>query len=361
MTVRWVALKYIKPGSTLAQRVSDERGRTLLARGIVLTDSLIKRLKRVGIRAVCIESKSTDDVIVTEMVDEVTKAELLSITYETLEELSTSGFSNRLKPTFLRKRFGSLLEDVISQLRAHNGAGEQLGSVYLTDGELFHHSVNVTFYALTLGLHSGLSDVDLVDLGMGTLLHDVGKMRLPQEILRKPGRLDNEEFRTVQLHAQLGYDMLKELRDFSTKSSLIALQHHERLDGSGYPWGLTESDIHPFAQLTAVVDVYEALTANRVYRQAFLPHDAYAILLADKGTKLSSSAIDAFSSTISIYPIGMTVRLSNGDCAVVIKPSANNHQVPIVRAIENERGEPISPYELNLATASDIHIVTCES
>ncbi|GEO26324.1 phosphodiesterase [Alicyclobacillus acidoterrestris] len=360
--MRWVALKYIKPGAVLAQRVADGRGRTLLARGIVLTDSLIMRLKRVGIRAVCIENAGTEDVVVTEMVEEQTKIEILSMTYETLAALSSStSFSYKVKPTFLRSQFGPLLSEIIHQLRQHNGAGEQLGSVYLSDGELFHHSVNVTFYALTLGLQQQMSETDLIDLGIGTLLHDVGKMRIPQDILRKPGRLSHAEYRTVQLHAQFGYDILKDIRDISTKSSLVALQHHERLDGSGYPWGLKAPEIHPFAQLTAVADVYEALTANRVYRQAYLPHEAYDILLADKGTKLSSAVIDAFAQTISIYPIGMSVRLSNGDGAVVIKPSADNRQVPIVRAIENERGEPIRPYELNLATASDIHIVTCES
>lgn len=359
--MRWVALKYLKPGSVLAQRVADERGRTLLARGIVLTESLIHRLKRVGIRAVCIESRQTEDVIVNEMVHEYTKAELLSITYDTLGELATSSFSNRLKPTFLKQRFGPVLEDVIAQLRSGNGAGEQLGSVYLSDGELFHHSVNVTFYALTLGIYRDFSKSDLVDLGLGTLLHDVGKLGIRQDLLKKPGKLTADEYREIQKHTKYGYDILKNMQDVSTKSALIALQHHERMDGSGYPQGLNAESIHPFSQMTAVVDVYEALTANRVYREAFLPHDALDIILSEQGSKLSQENVDAFLKTISIYPLGLSVRLSNGDCAVVIKPSAYNNQHPIVRAIENEHGEPITPYELNLAKVSDIRIVTCES
>lgn len=359
--MRWVALKYLKPGTVLAQRVADERGRTLLARGIVLTESLISRLNRVGVRAVCIENKSTEDVIVNEMVHEYTKAELLSITYDTLSELATTGFSNRFKPTFLKQRFGPVLEDVIEQLKKGNGAGEQLGSVYVSDGELFHHSVNVTFYALTLGIYRDLPKADLIDLGLGTLLHDVGKLGIRKEILQKPGRLTSEEFREIQLHTQYGYDILKNMQDVSTKSALIALQHHERLDGSGYPLGLTEDAIHPFSQMTAVVDVYEALTANRVYREAFLPHDALNVILSERGVRLSEDSIEAFLHTISIYPLGLSVRLSNGDCAVVVEPSAYNGQHPVVRAIENEKGEPIKPYELNLAETSDIHIVTCES
>lgn len=358
--MRWVALKYIKADSVLAQRVADERGRTLLAQGIVLTDGLIRRLQRVGVRAVCIQDRATEDIIVNEMVQERTRGELLGMTYETLSELSENGFSGRLKTKFLRQRFSPLLEDVISQLRESNGAGEQLGSVYLSDGELFHHSVNVTFYALTMGIHYGLSKSDLVDLGMGTLLHDVGKLNIPKAVLNKTGRLDPEEFLLIQQHTRYGFDILKNLADVSMKSALISLQHHERMDGSGYPLGLSGRDIHSFSQMAAVVDVYEALTANRIYRKAFLPHDALQMILEDRGVRLSADHVDAFMETISIYPLGMSVRLSNGDCAVVITPSAKNDQFPVVRAIEDENGVPITPYEVNLAE-SDIRIVTCES
>lgn len=359
--MRWIALKYLKPGYVLAQRVADERGRTLLAPGMTLSDSLIRRLERAGVRAACVEARETEDVIVREMVDPKIKSQLMDMTFETMTELSSPMFRQRLKPLFLRKQFSPLLNEVVQQLREHNGAGEQLGSVYIADGELFHHSVNVTFYALTLGLQQGLTNVELVDLGLGTLLHDIGKLRLPQEILRRPGKLTDEEFRTIKLHARYGYDILTKLQDVPTKSALVALQHHERLDGSGYPNGLTEEHIHPFSQLVAVVDVYEALTANRVYRKAYLPHAAMNILLAEKGVKLSTRHVDTLFESISIYPVGMTVRLSNGECAVVIQPSAYNNQYPKVRVIENERGEAIQPYELNLATTSDIQIVTCES
>lgn len=359
--MRWIALKFAKPGLVLARRITDERGRTLLSEGMVLSDSLIRRLNRVGVRAVCVENSSTEDVIVKDQVEEYTKQELLGVTYDTLAELSTGSFSSKLKPTFLKKRFSPILNDVIQQLRTNNGAGDQLGSVYLRDGELFHHSVNVTFYALTVGIQLGLTDVELLDLGVGTTLHDVGKLQISDTVLKKPGRLTDEEFQLIKLHATYGYEALKEMPDISSKSALIALQHHERLDGSGYPFGLTEADIHPFSQTTSVVDVYEALTANRVYRAAYLPHEALAILLDEKGTRLSATVVDAFLQTISIYPLGMSVRLSNGHSAVVIKPSAYNNQVPIVRAIEDEHGRPITPYELNLVESSDIHIVTCES
>lgn len=233
--------------------------------------------------------------------------------------------------------------------------------MYIADGELFHHSVNVTFYVLTLGLYLNLPKDDLLNLGIGTLLHDVGKLRVRREVLQKPGRLTPEEFREIQMHSQYGFEILSALADISATSALIALQHHERMDGSGYPNGLMGDQIHLFSQLTAVVDVYEALTANRVYRQAYLPHEAFGLIMRDRGTRLSTVGVDAFRETISIYPLGMSVRLTNGDLAVVIQASAGNDQQPVVRAIENARGEPIRPYELDLRNSPDIQIETCES
>ena len=234
-----------------------------------------------GVRAVCIEDKSTEDVVVREVVQEETKVRLFGMTYDTLHELAVTQFAPHVRVFQVRKMFTPVVEDVIDELRSTGAAADQLSSVYVQDGELFHHSVNVMFYAVTLGLKLGMTKQDLIDLGIGTLLHDVGKLRVDRAILQKPGRLTDEEFRIIQQHARIGYDILMRQGDISARSAVIALQHHERLDGSGYPDRLVGRDIHVFSQVAMVADVYEALTANRVYRRAFLPHDALAILEND--------------------------------------------------------------------------------
>lgn len=360
--VRWVATQYVKPNSILAQRVPDKRGRTLLARGVVLTDSLIRRLIELGVRAVCIEDKATEDVVVREVVREDTKVRLFGMTYDTLHELAVTQFAPHVRAFQIRKMFTPVVEDVIDELRSTGAAADQLSTVYVQDGELFHHSVNVMFYAVTLGLKLGMNRQDLIDLGIGTLLHDVGKLRLDRKILQKPGRLTDEEFRIIQQHARIGYDILMKQGDISARSAVIALQHHERLDGTGYPDRLVGRDIHVFSQVTMVADVYEALTANRVYRRAFLPHDALAILENDTATgKLPKQVMEAFLTTVSLYPLGMSVRLSDGTLGVVVVPSARNRQYPVVRVIEDADGRPVEPYEIDLAASMDVHIVTCEA
>lgn len=207
----------------------------------------------------------------------------------------------------------------------------------------------------------GLSEEELIDLAIGTLLHDVGKLRVPETILSKPGKLTNEEFEHVKRHTSYGYETLRRLPDISSRSALIALEHHERYDGSGYPQGLKGKEIHQFGRITGVADVYEALTANRVYRKGYLPHQAYELLLGGGGTQFDPRVIETFVKTISVYPVGMTLILNTGEKAVVVKSRRQQSHRPMVRVIENAAGERlIEPKEIDLSTELTLHITGCE-
>jgi HD-GYP domain-containing protein (c-di-GMP phosphodiesterase class II) len=360
--VRWVSLRTIQPNRVLAQSIFDERGRVLLARGMVLSSRMVERLRRMGIGSVCIEDTSTDDLQTQGVVSPQTRQLVLDATYRSLRELANGTYSRVVKPNRVKRQLRPLLSDVIGQLKAMDGAGEHLGTVYVSDGDLYHHSVNVTFFALGVGIAMGLTEEQLIDLGIGTLLHDVGKLKIPESILKKPGRLTDEEFQYIKLHTSYGYELLRAVPDLSTASAMVALQHHERINGSGYPKGLQGEGIHYFSRITAVVDVYEALTANRVYRNAYLPHHAFELLLGGGGTQFDPLVIEAFVSTIAIYPVGMTLLLSTGHRAVVVRSPQKQTQRPIVRVIEDAEGNPVPvPWEMDLSKELTIEIVGRES
>lgn len=359
--MRWVALRNLPDDSVLAREILDERGRVLLAKGVHLTPGLVNRLWKVGVGSVCIQDAATDDIPVRDFVTSDTRAAVLDLTYRTLTELVDQNLARYTRSANYRKRFSPLLRDVIEQIKRVEGTGEQLGSVYLSDGELFHHSVNVTFIAISLGLGLGLSDEDLVELGMGTLLHDVGKLKIPEQILKKPARLTPDEFDLIKLHTSFGYDILRKVDDLSARSRLVALEHHERLDGTGYPRGLKGTEINFFARISGVADVYEALTANRVYRKGYLPHQAYELLLGGGGSQFEPQIIDAFVKMIAVYPVGMTLLLSTGQRAVVVKSRRGQTQRPIVRILQDEAGTFVSsPWEIDLAKERTVEIVDCE-
>ena len=360
--MRWVSLRTVTPGRILAQHVLDERGRILLARGMKLSDNILDKLQRLGVGAVCVEDPLTDDLRGREFVDPEIRQRLLEVTYMMLNELASGTYSGVVRPPRVRRRLQPLIQEVIAQLRARGETGEHFGTVYLSDGELYHHSVNVALFAIGVAIGMGLSETDMVDLGVGALLHDVGKLKIPQKILKKPGRLTDDEFAHMKLHTSYGYQVLRESADLQDSSSQIALLHHERFDGTGYPTGLARDNIPLHSRITGLVDVYEALTANRIYRPANLPHDALEFLLGGGGTQFDATVVQAFVRTISVYPIGMTLVLSNGCKAVVIGSPELQTQRPRVRVIEDERGQPVcSPLEIDLAKDLTTQIVACES
>lgn len=360
--MRWVSLRSIASDRVLAQNILDERGRILLAKGMKLSGGMVERLRRMGIGSVCIEDAMTDDLQGREFIEPGTRQALLEATYNTLNEMMSGTYSRVVRPPKLRQKLQPLVLDVIDQLRALGGSGEHFGTVYLSDGELYHHSVNVALFALGVAIGMGLTESQMVDLGVGALLHDIGKLRIPEVILKKPGRLTDEEFEHMKLHTTYGYQVLRESGDLSTTSTLVALEHHERVDGTGYPRGLRGDEIHLYGRITGLVDVYEALTANRVYRPANLPHDALEFLLGGGGTQFDPTVVHAFVRTISVYPVGMTLVLSTGHKAVVTSSPRFQTQRPIVRVIEEATGAPVkSPWEIDLARDLTTQIIACES
>jgi HD-GYP domain-containing protein (c-di-GMP phosphodiesterase class II) len=323
---------------------------------------MVERLQRMGIGSVCIEDAATDDLETREFILPETRRLILEATYTVLTDLAVGPYTRVVKPVKVRQRLLPLLTEVISQMEEIGGAGEHLGTVYLSDGELYHHSVNVTLFALAVGMGMGMPRDQLIELGMGSLLHDVGKLRVPETILKKPGRLTEEEFEYIKLHTAYGYELLSVVPDLPKASARVALQHHERFDGSGYPRGLVGEEIHLYSRITGAVDVYEALTANRVYRCAYLPHQAYELLLGGGGSQFDPAVIDSFVSTIAIYPVGMTLLLSNGYRAVVTRSPKRQTQRPVVRIIEDSDGHPVqTPWELDLSKELTVQIVGCES
>src|SRR5690606_17963818 len=138
-------------------------------------------------------------------------------------------------------------------------------------------------YSLAIGLKLGYSEAQLEGLGIGAILHDIGKVAIPLEILNKKGKLSEEEYTLVKEHTTNGFEILRKIEELPLLAAHCAYQHHERLDGSGYPRGLKGDDIHPYAKLLAVTDVFDALTTERSYRKAMLPHIALEVIFSGTG------------------------------------------------------------------------------
>jgi len=215
------------------------------------------------------------------------------------------------------------------------------------------HCMNVCILALTFGRCLGLAEVALHQLGLGALLHDLGKMQIPDEVLNKPGRLTEEEFAVIKRHPGLGFAMLRDDKNLDKASLHIVLHHHERLDGCGYPRGLNEKKIPLLTRISSIVDVYDAITSDRCYHDGIAPAQALENLFKWAPGNFDVGLLEGFIKCIGIYPIGSVVRLSSGEVGIIVASDECNRLKPILLIVQNAEGSPMEQRRLiNMASAS---------
>ncbi|WP_048601270.1 HD-GYP domain-containing protein [Rubeoparvulum massiliense] len=340
--MRLVSIQHCVPGMILAKDIYDESGVILIAKGMELTPRFIRRMSQMGVTHLFVIDDATEGIEPLETVSLEVRKEVMSAIHDSLDSLLIEEpWRNKVqRPAELHKRLLQSVHLIIDELKTQPTTLLMLGNIYVTDHELYKHSYQVMLYSLALGFRMGYNDQELAEQGLGAIFHDVGKQMIPSEILNKPGKLTEEEFQLVQQHTWTGFQILRKQPELSLLVAHCALQHHERIDGSGYPRQLLEEDIQPYAQVVAIADVYDALTSNRVYRGAMLPHEAYEILLAGSGKLFNPKMIEVFHKTISMYPIGMSVRLSTGELGVVVDVHSNIPERPVIRVLYDANGEP---------------------
>ena len=212
------------------------------------------------------------------------------------------------------------------------------------------HCMNVCILALTFGRTLGLERKQLDMLGLGALLHDIGKMSIPMEILNKPGRLTDEEFEMIKSHSMNGYNLLRQKNDMPGEVLDIVRSHHERINGRGYPDGLTADFIGLLVQITSIVDVYDAITSDRCYHDGIAPHDALKNMFDWAGENFDADLVENFIKCLGIYPIGSMVELNTGHIGIVVSASEKARLRPIILVVINKNGKRYDvPRLLNLA------------
>lgn len=223
------------------------------------------------------------------------------------------------------------------------------------------HSLNVGLLAITFGRHLGASEDDLNRLGMAGMLHDVGKMRTPNEVLNKEGKLTDEEYAIMQSHARHGRDILMAHKSVDHGAVDVAFSHHEALDGSGYPRKIKASGISDFTRIVTLCDIYDAITSDRIYKAGRSSLEALKILYRNKGIKFDDRLVTEFISCIGLYPPGSIVELKNGKVGIVISTNYRHQHLPKVLALRDENKMPMRETVLNLEqlanSGEDAHLI----
>ena len=212
------------------------------------------------------------------------------------------------------------------------------------------HCMNVCIMSVSFGRTLGMEKEELEILGLGGLLHDLGKMRVPPEILNKPSKLTYEEFEVMKTHPMQGHKMLKEQGGIPSEVLDIVKHHHERRNGKGYPSHLDGDQINNMTRIVAIVDVYDAITSDRCYHDAITPYDALKNMYEWVNEDFDKDLVENFIKCLGIYPIGCVVKLNLGHVGLVVSASEKSKLRPIVMLVQNSKGERFpTPKLINLA------------
>jgi len=323
----------IKPGMQLGRSVINEEGRVVLSKHVILTDSMILRLIERGYTEVDIEEDEISNYSTkTKIKRQYFAEEYAKIVYAVKDAFNKTRDFKEVPYQQMNK----LAEQTICSLLDMNAVISYLHLVNTTDDYTFRHSVNVGVIAGIIGKLLKWEEKPLVELVLCGLLHDVGKTRIPLEILNKPTKLLDYEMIMMKEHSSLGYELIAGSHDISHDVKLGILQHHERLDGSGYPNQLKGDDIFLIARIVAVADVYDAITSTRIYHHARTPLVAVKELLINMFGKFDPKICMIFTNRAQESLLGSLVRLSNGSIARIIYMNCEQADRPIVQTTEGQ-------------------------
>ena len=351
--MKQISLTEVIPGMILARSILNSKGRVLLAARITLTEEYIHKLSILNVDTLFIKDEKYSDIIIPEYLSIETQQRALSILTATMEKIHKEG-------TFSVAAVSSVASDIVEELVAQADVIIHLTGIAIHDDYTLSHSLNCSIYTALLARSCGFTIPQIKVITCGALLHDIGKTEIDKQILNKPGSLTDEEFDIIKQHPGLGFNLLTKKRlELSSLIAHMAWQHHEKIDGSGYPRGLQGEQILSYARLLSITDVYEAITAHRPYRKAMKPEVAYNIILAGLGTSFDEEFGTIFLSKIALYPPGTELLLNTGERAIVITVPANDPQRPIIRLISYPDGTPYTPpKDINLVENPQILIVS---
>lgn len=209
------------------------------------------------------------------------------------------------------------------------------------DDYSYSHSLNVAVISLALGKRLGKSAEELKTICLCGLLHDVGMTRISDSIIKKPGKLTNDEYAEIKRHPEYGYKIITSSEGLPAETAAAALQHHEKSDGSGYPLGLQERQISNITKIISIADVYDAITSQKAYNNERTPSEALKILFSWSGKHFNETLVKFFINTIGIYPVGTLVMLDSGELGIILEPNKKDLTRPKVLVVTDEKREKL--------------------
>ncbi len=317
--MRFVKVDSLAPGMKVARDIIANRNVVMITRGMILSETLIQRLNKNGYMGLYISDQFSEELEMEESID----PKLFNKGVEAVETQNIDEIAN-------------IATDIVVDISSKDNVCLDLFDLRSFDDYTFHHSVNVAVYSVIIGRELGLDKNDLNLLCFAAICHDFGKTKVPEEIIKKPAKLTDEEYDEIKKHPRYTFDILGNMHGIPAKIKQAVLCHHENENGSGYPLGKAGDDIPLFSKIIHAADVFDALISRRSYKEAYSPADAFEYLEGGKNILFDEKIVDIMKKIIPAFPPGIDVVLSNGEEAMVLGHTGDTMR-PIVKMIEDGR------------------------
>lgn len=315
-----------KPGMRIAEDIYNEYGAVIVVEDTVLNDYIIERIQNLDLVKVRVYEGSNEIVAVN-------KKELFKAQYD--ENVNT--IKSILNDISSGKRVDSgkinqVTNSALSRINENRDIVDCINEMRAADEYLYTHSINVSLLAMLIGKWLKYDYRNLKALVTSGFLHDIGKIRIASEILNKPTSLNREEYDEIKNHCVYGFKITETIPELSDDIRKGILMHHEREDGSGYPFGLKGDQIHDFSKIIAVADIYDAMTSNRAYKSKTCPFDVIESIEKDNFKTLDQRVVGVFLNNLASYYTGDYVMLNTGSVGEIVYINPFNISKPIIKA-----------------------------
>jgi HD-GYP domain-containing protein (c-di-GMP phosphodiesterase class II) len=353
--MRFVSIEHLAEGMILGKPFYGHTGNLLIQSGVALTEAVIHKLRIMGYMGLYIEDAFSEGLEIENVISYETRRKAA----KSVRRLMTSAVTE--KSSVFQDTMNdilNILNQIIDEIMDSNSSIINIIDMKDFDSYTYQHSINVCVLTCVIGMGYNLPRDQLYKLAASAILHDIGKMFIDRELLKKPGALTPEEYEIMKTHSTVGVQRLK-LRDI-LPSAVISpiLQHHEKYNGNGYPFGTEGKSIPLHAQIISIVDVYDAITTRRPYRNPIPASEAYEYILGNSGLAFCPELVEVFAKKIAPFPLGVQVLLSNGQKGIVYKNYEDNLIRPLIK-LEPTPEHPGERY-IDLKNDTDSYNITVE-
>ena len=333
--LRLKSLEHAEVGEILGKPVYDDKCQLLLAKDVELTRNYIDRLRRANIQCIYINDELSEGLEFTNVISDELKIKSIATVKSVFKDLSERKGSNyNIKSIDTIKQ---VVEEMMNMIYNNPSTLYCMTELMGTDMYTYNHSAEVAVLSMLVAKSMKMNDTFIKKIGVGAMLHDIGKMQIPGEVLNKTEPLTSDELKLMRDHVLLGYEMLKDNDFISPISRQVVLLHHEKLNGSGYPYMMSGDQIPIHVRIVTLCDIFNAISSNRSYKGRLSADEALEIIRAEAIYELDRDIYYHLLKVVNIYPIGTVVELSNGDIGIVIAENPEAQTRPTIQVVRNKK------------------------